>query len=111
MLTVTRPTEQPPPRTLEDAYKRYVGDEYISDWDAYEAAVDKILRGTVPIFGHLPTCRNAFFPADLNDIMSTMYEGEAVAQCIHCKGIVGHPFINTKTDHPIQPEKTEVVAR
>jgi hypothetical protein len=101
-------TELPPPRTLEEAYTRYIGHgTEIADWEAYENAIDKIMRGTVSTFGHLPTCINRTFPSDLRDNVNIVYEGNAAVKCANCGGIIGHPFIQAH-DPLIQPDETEV---
>lgn len=104
-FNIRTPRPEPVPRTLDDAYRRYVGgplDE--PNWPAYEYAVDKIVRGVVETNGHLPSCRPGKFPLGLDDVYSAVENGRNVVKCRHCQGVIGR-------DMPVMPDATEIVPR
>lgn len=91
-----------PPQTLAAAYKRYVGHGLEQpDWEAYEKAVDLILRDKVPVNGHDKNCPVAGFPSGLSDVFNAVEDGNMVVKCRHCGYVLSR----------MQPDATEVVAR
>jgi len=101
-LNVRHPVIQAPPQTLDAAYKRFVGDVFDEpDWEAYEKAVDAIIRDKVPVNGHSPDCPVAHFPSALSDIFHATEDGAIVAKCRHCMYVIARHT----------PDQTEVVPR
>lgn len=84
------------PQTLEQAYEWYIGyGNEEPDWESYEDAVDKILRGIMPTsLGHHPSCEPGRYPMALFDTRTEVRPDnngvdQPVVVCRHCGYVLG----------------------